>query len=37
MLTIDQSVVEKGPIALPPIAEQGWIVMEVGRRLSVVE
>jgi len=37
MPKIDQSVIEKTPIPLPPIHEQGQIVAEVERRLSVIE
>jgi type I restriction enzyme S subunit len=36
MPKIDQSVIEKTPIPLPPVQEQGQIVAEVERRLSVI-
>ena len=36
MPKIDQSVIENTPIPLPPIQEQGLIVTEVERRLSVI-
>lgn len=37
MPKIDQSVIEKTPIPLPPVHEQGQIVAEVERRLSVID
>ena len=37
MPKIDQSVIEKTPLPLPPFQEQGQIVAEVERRLSVIE
>lgn len=37
MPKIDQSVIQKTPIALPPLAEQREIVAGVERRLSIIE
>lgn len=37
MPKIDQSVIEKTPIPLPPVYEQGRIVAEVERSLSIIE